>query len=409
MQNLCSRLFKFASKDKTIPIIGTLINNLAIYQNIEAKGHLHHLLIVGESGSGKSAILENIIIPILNLTKDDKKAVASTSPAAIIKGLSEGNYPIVFDEFKPSYMDKYKLQKISDLLRNLYDRATIEKGNKVFSNKVFKLQRPWIMAGEESYPNAEKANIERSCIVYLSKHERTEQNTLAFEWLLENEDILRKFGYSLIKLILSLSTEVYKDIRSMESNYFTSFTDRPKNTAVNIATGIEIFNMLLERYKLPILKNYEPFILQNINSEVLENGAETRSTVEQMIILYNQMIEDGRANNYKSVVVINNGKLYIKTTEMINQIFNFINYTGSADVIPIKAKDFKKQASKAGYIQCKDGKIVSQTLRVIDGSGDSKVIRFDAYDIDLINKLDVPYITATNYSVIDKGAKEVFA
>ena len=94
---------------------------------------------------------------------------------------------------------------------------------------------------------------------------------------------------------------------------------------------------------------------------------------------------------------------------MINQIFNFINYTGSADVIPIKAKDFKKQASKAGYIQCKDGKIVSQTLRVIDGSGDSKVIRFDAYDIDLINKLDVPYITATNYSVIDKGAKEVFA
>lgn len=409
LQNLCSRLFKFASKDKTIPIIGTLINNLAIYQNIEAKGHLHHLLIVGESGSGKSAILENIIIPILNLTKDDKKAVASTSPAAIIKGLSEGNYPIVFDEFKPSYMDKYKLQKISDLLRNLYDRATIEKGNKVFSNKVFKLQRPWIMAGEESYPNAEKANIERSCIVYLSKHERTEQNTLAFEWLLENEDILRKFGYSLIKFILSLSTEVYKDIRSMESNYFTSFTDRPKNTAVNIATGIEIFNMLLERYKLPILKNYEPFILQNINSEVLENGAETRSTVEQMIILYNQMIEDGRANNYKSVVVINNGKLYIKTTEMINQIFNFINYTGSADVIPIKAKDFKKQASKAGYIQCKDGKIVSQTLRVIDGSGDSKVIRFDAYDIDLINKLDVPYITATNYSVIDKGAKEVFA
>ena len=213
----------------------------------------------------------------------------------------------------------------------------------------------------------------------------------------------------MIKFILSLSTEVYKDIRSMESNYFTSFTDRPKNTAVNIATGIEIFNMLLERYKLPILKNYEPFILQNINSEVLENGAETRSTVEQMIILYNQMIEDGRANNYKSVVVINNGKLYIKTTEMINQIFNFINYTGSADVIPIKAKDFKKQASKAGYIQCKDGKIVSQTLRVIDGSGDSKVIRFDAYDIDLINKLDVPYITATNYSVIDKGAKEVFA
>ena len=230
-------------------------------------------------------------------------------------------------------MDKYKLQKISDLLRNLYDRATIEKGNKVFSNKVFKLQRPWIMAGEESYPNAEKANIERSCIVYLSKHERTEQNTLAFEWLLENEDILRKFGYSLIKLILSLSTEVYKDIRSMESNYFTSFTDRPKNTAVNIATGIEIFNMLLERYKLPILKNYEPFILQNINSEVLENGAETRSTVEQMIILYNQMIEDGRANNYKSVVVINNGKLYIKTTEMINQIFNFVRNFGKQKTI----------------------------------------------------------------------------
>lgn len=92
-----------------------------------------------------------------------------------MKSLSDGNYSALFDEFKPSMMDRYKIGNISETLRNLYDRTTISKGNKSLKTTEFNLGRPIILAGEESYPNQEKALIERSCIIYLSRRERTEK------------------------------------------------------------------------------------------------------------------------------------------------------------------------------------------------------------------------------------------
>ena len=59
-----------------------------------------------------------------------------------------------------------------------------------------------------------------------------------------------------------------------------------------------------------------------------------------MLLLYNQMLEDGRAGLTEVVKKQGDG-LYIKTSEMINEIFDFVNKTGSAEVIPLKLKDFK--------------------------------------------------------------------
>ena len=62
------------------------------------------------------------------------------------------------------------------------------------------------------------------------------------------------------------------------------------------------------------------------------------STVERMLLLYNQMIEDARAGLTEVVKTQGDG-LFIKTSEMINEIFDFINKTGSAEVVPLKLKD----------------------------------------------------------------------
>ena len=165
---LKKHLFKFAAADKSISIIGTIVNDLCVYQNMCNKETLHHLLIVGESGSGKSIILKNVVAAILNYPRNDIKSIGLITPFALIKELSNGNYPVLFDEFKPSMMDKYKTQKISDTLRNLYDRQVVARSDKSFSTTNFQLRRPIIIAGEESYPNKEKALINRSAIVVLS-------------------------------------------------------------------------------------------------------------------------------------------------------------------------------------------------------------------------------------------------
>lgn len=398
LTELRKKIFKFAESDKTIPIVGTIINNLAVLHNKEAKEKLHHLLIVGESGSGKSTILTNVIAAILNYPFKDIKSVGLITNFALVRDLSMGNYPSLYDEFKPSSLDRYKIQKLSESLRNLYDRTTISRGDKSFKTKDFQLTRPIIIAGEESYPNSEKALIERSCIVYLSKRERKQEHTAAMSWIIENEDILNKFGRSLIDIVLNMTTDDYKALRNKVKNKLVGLNNRPLTTAINVACGIEIYNLLLAKHNLSIIENYEPLIIKNIKDEVLEGGEDTKSTVERMIMLYNQMLEDGRAGVTETVKNRGDG-LYIKTSEMINEIFDFVNKTGSAEVVPLKLRDFKKQATKSGYL-------INQNSKVIKIN--NKAVRFDEYDKQRMKELVVPAIIEPDFLQEGKVIEGIF-
>lgn len=375
-------VFKFATPEKTISIIGSVINNLAVYQNQDLKQKLHHLLIVGESGCGKSTILENVIAPILNYPKKDIKSIGLITPFAFIKGGSEGNYPMLFDEFKPSSLDKYKVAKLSEIFRNLYDRATISRGDKSFKSRDFQLNRPLILVGEESYPNNEKALIERSCIVYLSKRERTSDHTKAMNWIIENELLLNKLGRSLIDIILNLSVEEYKNMREKVSSVIKDISNRPLNTTINVCCGMEILNILLKSMGIKEIKSYTDYVIKNVKTEVLEDGQETHSIVEQMLMLYNDMIEDGRAFNADDVVRYRGDGIFIKTSEMINQIHEHVSKV-AADIIPLKLRDFKKQAERAGYLLGNSNKVIKIG---------TKSIRFDTYSTEMLRDLRVDSI-----------------
>ena len=389
---LKKHIFRFASPEKTICIIGTILNDLAIVQNAEIKEKLHHLLIVGESGSGKSTILDNVVAAILNYPLRAKKSVGLITPFAMIRDLSMGNYPSLYDEFKPSMLDRYKILKLSDTLRNLYDRTTVARSDKSFKNKDFRLSRPIIIAGEESYPNSEKPLMERSCIVYLSRRERTTENTEAMKWIVGNEKILNKFGRAIINEVLNLKTQEYSELRNNLIGSFPKLSNRVLTTALNIASGIEIFNILLRKYRLKEITKYEDHIYRNLREEILDGGSEAKSTVEQMLVLYNDMIEDGRALDTKNVISCRGDGLYIRTSEMINQIYIFTNQVGSAEVTPLKARDFKKQASKAGYLITASSKFIK-----VDG----KSIRFDEYSKKRMRELNVNAIIEPELTQID--------
>lgn len=384
------QLFKFASYDKSIPIIGTVINNLAVFQNKTIKEKLHHLLIIGEAGSGKSTVLSNVVAAILNYPQKEIKSIGMITSFAFVKDLSNGNYSALYDEFKPSALDRYKIQKLSESLRNLYDRTTISRGDKSFKTRDFQLSRPIIIAGEENYPSQETALIERSCIIYLSKRERTEKNTEAMKWIIRNEILLNKLGRSLTEMVLSLSPQEYQEIRDNVAEKFKDFANRPLRTAINIATGMEIFNILLKKHGINKVKGYEEYINQNVKEEILEDGNETKSTVEQMIILYNTMIEDGRAEFADDVIVCRGDGLFIRTSEMINQIHNFVNKIGSAEVVPLKCKDFKRQAKKSGYL-------VKTTAKQIKTGGSPRW--FDEYSKERMKELNIHSIIEPDFTL----------
>ncbi|GAA0061717.1 CHC2 zinc finger domain-containing protein [Clostridium sp. CTA-1] len=398
LKEVIKHIFKFAGPEKSISIIGTVINNLAVYQCQELKQKLHHLLIVGESGSGKSTILENVIAPILNYPKKDIKSIGLISNFALMKSLSDGNYSALFDEFKPSMMDRYKIGNVSETLRNLYDRTTISKGNKSLKTTEFNLGRPVILAGEESYPNQEKALIERSCIIYLSRRERTEKNTEAMEWLIKNEELLNKLGRSLIEIVLELDVDGYRRLRCNCNSKIKGLNNRILNTAINESCGIRILNLLLEKHGLKQLVDFDDYITQNIKVEVLEDTENVRSLVEKMLILYNDMINDGRAIGWEDVIKNRGDGLFIKTSELINQIHEHIIRVG-ADLVPLKYNDFKKQAKKAGYLVKASGKVIK-----VDG----KSIKFDIYDKEMLQALKVDSIAPPDYEEVGGEEAKIF-
>ena len=401
LQELIQNLFKFCEYSKALSIIGSVISFLEVGQNIAANEKLHHLLIVGESGSGKSTILERVVAPLLNYPVEEKKAI-STTTFATQKILSTGNYPVLFDEFKPSMMDQRKIQKLSDMLRNSYDRTTINRGDKSFEIKDFKLTRPIVIAGEESYYNNEKALTTRSCIVYISKHERTPGNTEAMTYLIEHEELLKKLGKSLIMQVLKLPVEEYKSLRAELRRTF-KLSDRPLNTAINIACGIELLNKVLIKHDLQPIGEYKQAIEKNINEEVLDNGEDAYSEVEKMLVMYNDMVQndnqfvDKDAVQFGSKRTRNEGKIYIRTQLMIDAIYKYVNDVREIDSKTLlNSRDFKKQAKKAGYIVRPNA---WQTRVGATNFYPGKNMWFDEYDKDMLIKLKMDSII--DYSDVD--------
>lgn len=332
-------------------------------------------------GSGKSTILDNVIAPILNYPITIIKSIGLITPFAMIKELSLGNYPVIFEEFKPSKLDSNKINKLSDTLRNLYDRTTVSRGEKTLSTKKFQLKRPLIMVGEESYADNETALIERSCIIYLSKNERTDENTEAMLQLTQDEQLLNKLGKSLINIVLNLQAEEYKQIRDNLSNKIDRLNNRPLNTAINICAGIEIFNKLLEKLDLPKIENYIKEVIDNISTEILEDNKDTHSTVENMLLVFNMLLETGRTS-YTGVIYSRDDGFFIKTEEMLTRIRLHVKETNLQMTI-LGEKDFKTQASKAGYLLEKSKKQIK-----INGRN----IKFDLYNKEKLKQLGVDSI-----------------
>jgi hypothetical protein len=97
----------FVTKEKTVDASLEAVDNV--------------LLLEGHSGSGKSSTLENVLVPLLGMDSHILNA-SDCTPTALNKSASSSNFmPLIIDEYKPSRIDKYRVNTLSNLLRNSYD------------------------------------------------------------------------------------------------------------------------------------------------------------------------------------------------------------------------------------------------------------------------------------------------
>ncbi len=92
-----------------------------------AKEHLRkagikfpHLFLIGEAGSGKSNTLERVILPIFGRSK--VVAAPQVTAFTLMKDAASSNvFPQALDEFKPSKIDRYRLDALHNHMRDSYD------------------------------------------------------------------------------------------------------------------------------------------------------------------------------------------------------------------------------------------------------------------------------------------------
>ncbi|WP_271814518.1 CHC2 zinc finger domain-containing protein [Clostridium beijerinckii] len=402
LQELMQHLFRFINYNQAYCLIGSAISFLEVAQSIALDTQLHHLFLLGESQTGKTTILEKVLMPLLNYPKADKKTMSSTIHS-IKEELAIGNYPIVYEEFKPSKMTQYKKDELSNILRSAYDRDAISRGDKGFGVKDVKLARPLIIAGEEMIPGNEKAIITRSCIVYMGKGERTKETSNSIFWLEDHRELLNKLGKSLILEVLSLPIEEYKQLRINLRDKF-ALKDRPLNTAINISCGIELLNKVLIKQGLQPVEDYHQSIEANIREEILSNGDDTDSVVEQMIIQFNDILQDRNYPGiYKAIQTEtkNGKKIYIRSQMLVDYLFKYQKDYQSLDISLIKIKDFRKQAKKSGYIVKVNAKQFTDNDRNSLSYG-SKAW-YDEYDVDKLLALNVGEIVEPEDALFEEA------
>lgn len=364
LMNLIIHLMGFQPYHSCVAILGTIINNFCIEQAKNLGVKFHHLLIVGESGSGKSTIKRNIINPLLGYSSEfEGHAMDKITDFALTRAISEGNYTAIFDEYKPSKMNEYKLNMISSTLRSAYDRGSVTRGKKDLSVNHFNLNCPVIICGEETYPHAEKALIERTLINYISLHERTEEQKESMEYLKEHSKDLRKLGFLLIKRVLELTDKEYKEIRDFYKAR-TNLKDRVRETFINTCTGIHLLNDVLEKEGIGrVYTVFEEEIEKVINENVICEGDQVNSIYEQMLIQFNDLLVDGRVFEPNTIIKCVNGEIAIRIKQMIECLHKHkkefdLNYP------LLESKDFRTQAEKGKYIIAKNKPVAFENGRL---------------------------------------------
>ena len=208
-----------------------------------------HLFLIGEAGSGKSTTLERVVLPVFST--DKVTASTQVTPFTLMKeAASSSMVPFALDEFKPSKMDKTKLNALHNHFRDSYDGHEGRRGRADQSIVIYDLCAPMVIAGEES---AEETAIrERSIELLFSKKDiRTPTYSNAFDWIVSHSGILQGLGKTLLRVVLSITPDTafgwYSDGKGL---FDKSLPSRVVSNLACMYAGLKLIETMCRGYKL---------------------------------------------------------------------------------------------------------------------------------------------------------------
>ncbi|ETA80447.1 phage NrS-1 polymerase family protein [Youngiibacter fragilis] len=254
-----------------------------------------HLIMTGEAGSGKSNTMEKVLYPIFS-SKSITGAGKMTGFTLLKTAASSNTIPFLMDEYKPSTLEKTRVDALMNFLRDAYDGHAGQRGRPDMSVILYKLNAPVVMAGEES--PMETAIKERSMELLFSKSDLKSTDRLrAFNKLVMSENLLKKLGKTLLLESLKLDQ---KELKEHHQKVFTSLEDRlpsriRNNTAV-LMCGELLLEKLAERFGMSLqeLFNKEPEVFQgnlvySVKEYLLDGNDHNKSVVDKTFEIFDRM------------------------------------------------------------------------------------------------------------------------
>ncbi|HQE67490.1 MAG TPA: DNA primase, partial [Bacillota bacterium] len=246
-------------------------------------------------GSGKSNTLERVILPVFSCSKI--RAATQVTAFTLMKESASSNLiPQLMDEFKPSKIDKLRLNALYNHLRDAYDGHEGVRGRADQSAVTYELLAPIIVAGEESPDEA--AIRERSIELLFSKKDlKPASHRQAFYKLCAKADLLGSFGRSLLDIALRVSVaEAEKWYEEAKSEISDEFPSRIVNNLACCYAGLSLVNKLCEFLNVtwaevfPINKGACIRYLQNgVQEYLLDGGSNNKTIVEQTLEIMARM------------------------------------------------------------------------------------------------------------------------
>lgn len=261
-----------------------------------------HLFLIGEAGSGKSNTLERVILPIFSRMK--VTAAGQVTAFTLMKDSASSNLvPQPLDEFKPSKIDRMKLNALYNHFRDSYDGHEGLRGRADQTTISYELLAPLIVAGEESADEA--AVRERSIELLFSKKDlKSTECRVAFHRLLAKEEMLGDFGRGLLDTALRTKPS---EVRAWYDEAIGVFSNEmPSRVVNNLAccnAGLRLLDKLCLSYGLvwtdvfpynrDACRKYLEYAVQEY---LLDGGTNNRSIVEQTLEIMSRMKLDPKVD-----------------------------------------------------------------------------------------------------------------
>ena len=254
-----------------------------------------HLFLIGEAGSGKSNTLERVILPIFARTKVNASTQV-TSFTLMKESASSNCIPQALDEFKPSKIDRLRLNALYNHMRDTYDGHAGLRGRADQTQVSYQLLAPLVIAGEQSPDEA--AVRERGLELLFSKKDIADTVARdAFQRVVAKPERLASFGRGLLETALTITAEdAAQWHHEAKALFCVSLPSRILANLAAVMCGLRLTERLCARLGLsweqvfPIsLVECARFLGFGVHEYLLDGGESNKTVVEQTLEVFDRM------------------------------------------------------------------------------------------------------------------------